>query len=69
MFRGRCMEQVRVVQFFDGAGGGDPPDHTSRASGAHRLRVVFDASWGYRRHHSSSLKHAAAPGASPDRLE
>jgi hypothetical protein len=36
-FRGRCMEQGRVVRSFDEAGGGSSPDHTSQGAPPDRL--------------------------------
>ena len=68
-FRGRCMERVRVIRFFDEAGGGNSPDHTSRASGAPRQRALFDAERSYRLHPSSFLGRAAGRDAPLERLE
>jgi hypothetical protein len=68
-FQGRCMERVRVVWFFDEAGGGDSPNHLSRASEAPQACVLFDAGWSYRRRPSSSLKRAVGRSPAPDQLE
>jgi hypothetical protein len=68
-FRGRCMERFQLVRSFDEVGGGDSPDHASRASGVPGSRVLFDARWSYRRRPSSSLGRAAGRGVPPDRLE
>jgi hypothetical protein len=68
-FRGRCMEQVRVIRFFEEAGGGNSRDHTSRASGAPGSRVLFDAGRSCHRRPSSFLGRAAGRDAPLERLE
>ena len=68
-FRRKYTHRWRVVRSFDEAGGGDSPDHASRASGAPGSRMVFDAGWSYRRRLNFSLGHAVGRGAPPGRLE
>jgi hypothetical protein len=67
--RGRYMERFRVVRAFNETGGGDSPDHASRASGAPWSHVLLDARWCYRRRPSSSLGRSAGRGALADWLE
>jgi hypothetical protein len=68
-FRGRCRQRLRAAGSFDEVGGGDLPDHASRASGGPGLHVLFDARWSYRRRHSSSLGLAVGRGIPLDWLE
>ena len=67
--RGRRMERVRVVRSLDEAGGGDSPDHTSRASKAPGSGVLFDTGWRYHRGPGSYLGCAVGRDTAPERLE
>jgi hypothetical protein len=68
-FRGRRMERVRVVRSFDGTGGGDSSDYTSRASRAPGSGALIDTGWRNRRGPGSSLGCAEGRDTASEQLE